>query len=658
MADIIPNVVVSMPSQLFTLARSFKAAANGSIYVGAVDTDPLIPANQIQVYVANEDGTFTAVAQPIKINAGGYPVYEGQVAKFVTVEGQSMTVLDSFGVQQFYFPKLLEYSADQFRQELASNEPGQGASLIGTESGLNVQESLSLIQETISLGRIVYPEMYAGSLLSPTDDDLFSAMFSALAALPDTSLSNDLPYTIDLKGKVYTLNQTHSLDINFNIINGTLLMNGGQIVMGNEATDSKTRRHILKDLKVRYIGASYFPDALVKMARSYNSFAISCDFWAGISTTLETTGTYIGKPQRARYGLWMGSKRAWGCGIVAGEYYGGEIACRIGFTNDHTGITVTGGATFHHGWVGNLLMCNPAGFLVAGVNIEHSENGAWGLCITSGTNAALGVVNAAHGGDISGVYFYNNGNGTDGATNAPAAVIIGYDAPGTTDFDVVGALITSQNTAHSITVKNSYIVSPKQDFAVKMRGLAGLKVLDNKYTYNTGSYGFIFEGTGARSDCVDNRNQSTGLFDEIEYTSTSKPRVGTRLGTFLPVLVGGTIAGSLSYSTRGGDYSISNGMCVLSLWLSVGSVTTQPTGNLTIDLPVAITSGRRSGCGVFALALVAGNNAFPLTANITNGTTLNIFLSGSPMQGSVIQATTDMRLSISYPIDGAVYTGV
>lgn len=129
MADINPNIVVSMPSQLFTLARSFKAAANGSIYLGQVDTDPLIPANQIQVYVENEDGTYTEVPQPIKLNTGGYPVYAGQVAKFVTVEGQSMTVLDSFGVQQFYFPSVLKYDPDQLRQALMSGGVGQGTDI-------------------------------------------------------------------------------------------------------------------------------------------------------------------------------------------------------------------------------------------------------------------------------------------------------------------------------------------------------------------------------------------------------------------------------------------------------------------------------------------------------------------------------------------------
>ena len=47
MIDITANVVVSMPSQLFTMARSFKAVANGKIYIGKIDTDPvlILPSN-------------------------------------------------------------------------------------------------------------------------------------------------------------------------------------------------------------------------------------------------------------------------------------------------------------------------------------------------------------------------------------------------------------------------------------------------------------------------------------------------------------------------------------------------------------------------------------------------------------------------------------
>ncbi|WP_272516494.1 phage head-binding domain-containing protein, partial [Providencia sp. PROV220] len=113
MADVIPNVVISMPSQQFTLARKFQAASNGKIYIGKIDSDPTIPENQIQVYLENEDGSTIPVAQPLIINQAGFPVYNGQIAKFVTVEGHSMAVYDSYGAQQFYYPNVLKYDPDQ-----------------------------------------------------------------------------------------------------------------------------------------------------------------------------------------------------------------------------------------------------------------------------------------------------------------------------------------------------------------------------------------------------------------------------------------------------------------------------------------------------------------------------------------------------------------
>ena len=127
MSEIVGNVVVSMPSQLFTLARSFKANANGKIYIGQPDTDPTIPVNQIQVYIENEDGSLVPTSQPISINAAGYPVYGGQIAKFVTVQNHSMAVYDAYGALQFYFPNVLTYNPDQFGPDLLAQLSQTGA---------------------------------------------------------------------------------------------------------------------------------------------------------------------------------------------------------------------------------------------------------------------------------------------------------------------------------------------------------------------------------------------------------------------------------------------------------------------------------------------------------------------------------------------------
>ena len=139
MSDITTNLVIGMPAQLFTLARSFKANANGKIYIGYPDTDPTNPANQIQVYVENEDRSHIPVPQPIIINSGGYPVLGGQIKKFVTVQNYSMAIYDAYNAQQFYFEDVAKYDPDQLRAELLSTS---GASIIRTSSGKTVQEEI------------------------------------------------------------------------------------------------------------------------------------------------------------------------------------------------------------------------------------------------------------------------------------------------------------------------------------------------------------------------------------------------------------------------------------------------------------------------------------------------------------------------------------
>lgn len=132
--SITANVVIGMPSQLFTLARSFKANANGKIYISKIDTPPgemTDPDNYVQVYLENEDGSHVPMAQPIIINSGGFPVYNGQIAKFVTVEGHAMAVYNAYNVQEFYYPNVLKYDPDQFEQRLAGPN---GAYVIGHDS--------------------------------------------------------------------------------------------------------------------------------------------------------------------------------------------------------------------------------------------------------------------------------------------------------------------------------------------------------------------------------------------------------------------------------------------------------------------------------------------------------------------------------------------
>ncbi|REF27778.1 head binding protein [Xenorhabdus cabanillasii] len=185
MSDITPNIVVSMPNQLFTMARSFKACSNGRIYIGKINTDPTLPENQIQVYLEREDGSYIPAMQPIIINTAGYPVYAGQISKFVTVEGHSMAVYDAYGSQQFYFPNILKYDPDQgiiqLKEQLASTTTtNSGSNLIGVATG----ETLT---SYLSTGRGIDPRMPPYNYRDSDDLETRTASIQAAFEAANTS---------------------------------------------------------------------------------------------------------------------------------------------------------------------------------------------------------------------------------------------------------------------------------------------------------------------------------------------------------------------------------------------------------------------------------------------------------------------------------------
>ncbi|HIH5430617.1 TPA: phage tailspike protein, partial [Proteus mirabilis] len=87
-----------------------------------------------------EDGSHIPVPQPLIINQAGFPVYNGQIAKFVTVEGHSMAVYDSYGAQQHYYPNVLKYDPDQFEVRLMDELKNGNGSIIGIGGGNNLSE--------------------------------------------------------------------------------------------------------------------------------------------------------------------------------------------------------------------------------------------------------------------------------------------------------------------------------------------------------------------------------------------------------------------------------------------------------------------------------------------------------------------------------------
>ena len=88
----VPNPIKGVPVSL------------GEIYVGVADADPTVVANQIDLYVQEEDGTITAVSQPVTLGAGGVPLYNGSPVSLLVDGNYSLAVLSSTGSQVYYIP--------------------------------------------------------------------------------------------------------------------------------------------------------------------------------------------------------------------------------------------------------------------------------------------------------------------------------------------------------------------------------------------------------------------------------------------------------------------------------------------------------------------------------------------------------------------------
>ena len=124
--------------QYFGLPGAGKPVAAGQIFVGNVNTDPEIPANQKQVQLILENGSRVDVDQPLRTSAGGYIEYNGSPAIITTDGDYSMKVLSSNGTQIYYFS-----------EKKATGIPS-----------VNVQDSIVLIDGTEpnpSIGYIDHP---------------------------------------------------------------------------------------------------------------------------------------------------------------------------------------------------------------------------------------------------------------------------------------------------------------------------------------------------------------------------------------------------------------------------------------------------------------------------------------------------------------------
>lgn len=103
MSEIVQNQYSSWQAE-----NSAKFIYNGFIYVGQVDTDPLVEANQVRVYYIDENEQEVNLTQPIRTNSSGFPVISetnSTVIQIRTDDDYSVKVLNRKGDQEWYIPK-------------------------------------------------------------------------------------------------------------------------------------------------------------------------------------------------------------------------------------------------------------------------------------------------------------------------------------------------------------------------------------------------------------------------------------------------------------------------------------------------------------------------------------------------------------------------
>jgi len=97
------NALIELPVPYIGDFGKGRPIFNGQIYVGVVDLDPEIPANQKQIVGIQENGTEVNLPQPVATSSGGYPTYNGAPIRLAVDGAYSLKILDRKGEQEYYF---------------------------------------------------------------------------------------------------------------------------------------------------------------------------------------------------------------------------------------------------------------------------------------------------------------------------------------------------------------------------------------------------------------------------------------------------------------------------------------------------------------------------------------------------------------------------
>ena len=101
-------IIVQLPIIYLNDPLKGRPLFSGQIFIGEVDLDPEIPANQKQLNVIEPDGTVVPVSQPFIVSAGGNPVYNGDPVRLDVDGNYSIKILNKLGAQVYYIENVEE----------------------------------------------------------------------------------------------------------------------------------------------------------------------------------------------------------------------------------------------------------------------------------------------------------------------------------------------------------------------------------------------------------------------------------------------------------------------------------------------------------------------------------------------------------------------
>lgn len=101
------NAIIQLPIPYIGDFNKGRPIFNGKIFVGIIDLDPEIPANQLQIVGIQEDGVEVNLPQPVLTGSGGYPIYNGSPVRLSVDGAYSLKILDKNDNQEYYFANVL-----------------------------------------------------------------------------------------------------------------------------------------------------------------------------------------------------------------------------------------------------------------------------------------------------------------------------------------------------------------------------------------------------------------------------------------------------------------------------------------------------------------------------------------------------------------------